>query len=88
VVTAVVDDGGRTVTVRVADDGPGIPAHLADRVFLPHERGTSAEPGAGLGLAIARGIVDAHGGEIGLEPTTPGTTVAVRLPVEPPEGAG
>ncbi|MCU1374930.1 MAG: D-xylose transport ATP-binding protein XylG, partial [Actinomycetia bacterium] len=82
-VTATVDPTDGTVTVRVSDDGDGIPVHLADRVFLPHERGTTAAPGAGLGLAIARGIVDAHGGVIRLEPDGPGTTVAVTLPIEP-----
>ena len=82
-VTTAVDGDGTTVTVRVADDGTGIPAHLAERVFLPHERGVTASAGAGLGLAIARGIVDAHGGEIRLEPTGRGTTVAVTLPIEP-----
>jgi signal transduction histidine kinase len=68
--------------VLVSDDGTGIPVHLVDRVFLPHERGTTAAPGAGLGLAIARGIVDAHGGVIRLEPARRGTTVAVTLPIE------
>jgi signal transduction histidine kinase/ABC-type multidrug transport system ATPase subunit len=76
-------DGDGTVTVRVSDDGEGIPPHLAEKVFLPHERGGATAPGAGLGLAIARGIVDAHGGTIRLEPSERGTTVAVTLPVEP-----
>ena len=71
------------VLVHVRDDGSGIAPALADRVFLPHERGTTEGPGAGLGLAIARGIVDAHGGAIGLEPVTKGTSVWVALPVEP-----
>ncbi len=82
-VTAEVGPRGDLVTVRVADDGRGIPADLAERVFLPHERGVTAAPGAGLGLAIARGIVDAHGGTIGLEPVGRGTSVSVLLPVEP-----
>ena len=82
-VSAEVGPFGDVVTVRVADDGRGIPHDLADRVFLPHERGVTAAPGAGLGLAIARGIVDAHGGTIGLEPVARGTSVAVVLPVEP-----
>jgi signal transduction histidine kinase len=72
-----------TVVVRVTDDGAGIPEELGDRVFLPHERGASAAQGVGLGLAIARGIVDAHGGRIGLEPVARGTSVAVVIPVEP-----
>ena len=75
------------MTVRVADDGPGIAQDLAERVFLPHERGLTSAPGAGLGLAIARGIVDAHLGTIGLEPVGRGTSVAVVLPVEPAEAA-
>ena len=54
-------------------------------MFLPHERGTAPTAGAGLGLAIARGIVDAHGGAIELEPVDRGTTVAVTLPIEPPD---
>ena len=41
-----------------------------------------------IGLSIARGIVDAHGGAVTLEPGAAGTTFLVRLPVEPPEGAG
>ena len=72
-----------TVVVRVTDDGVGIPAELGERVFLPHERGATAGPGVGLGLAIARGIVEAHGGTIGLAPVVKGTSVAVVLPVEP-----
>jgi signal transduction histidine kinase len=78
------DDG--TVAVRVTDDGRGIPAELGERVFLPHERGVSAGPGLGLGLAIARAIVEAHGGRIGLDPTVRGTSVSVVIPVEPVDG--
>lgn len=80
-----VSHDGDLVTVRVTDDGPGIPRDLAERVFLPHERGETSAPGAGLGLAIARGIVDAHAGSIALEPVARGTSVAVILPVEPAE---
>jgi signal transduction histidine kinase/ABC-type branched-subunit amino acid transport system ATPase component len=81
--TSSLDRDGRTITVRVADDGCGIPGDLVHRVFLPRERGTTDDAGAGLGLAIARGIVDAHGGSICIEPTRRGTTVAVTIPVDP-----
>ncbi len=84
-VDARTDSGGETVIVRVHDDGVGIPPSLADRVFLPHARGSTSAPGAGLGLAIARGIIDAHGGTVGLEPCDRGTTMVVTLPVEPIE---
>ncbi len=80
-VSSTVD--GDVVSVRVADDGRGIPIDLAERVFLPRERGPAEGRGAGLGLAIARGIVEAHGGTIALEPVPTGTCVVVTLPVEP-----
>jgi signal transduction histidine kinase/ABC-type branched-subunit amino acid transport system ATPase component len=86
-VDARYDKDHGTVVVRVTDDGAGIPDELGDRVFLPHERGATAAQGLGLGLAIARGIVEAHGGHIGLEPAAKGTTVAVVIPVEPADAA-
>jgi len=71
------------VVVEVRDDGEGIPRAHADRVFLPRERGKLDGPGAGLGLAIARGIVEAHAGTITIEPTDQGACVVVTLAVEP-----
>lgn len=50
------------VTVRVADEGPGIADHDKARIFQRFERGTSAGPGSGLGLAIARAYAEANGG--------------------------
>jgi signal transduction histidine kinase len=81
-VRAILSPAADSITVRVADDGAGIPASMAERVFLPHERGTTGG-GAGLGLAIARGIIEAHGGSVTLEPAQRGTSIAVTLPVEP-----
>jgi signal transduction histidine kinase/ABC-type multidrug transport system ATPase subunit len=77
------------VTIRVHDVGPGIDPALASRLFHPYERGRTDIPGAGLGLTICRGLVEAHGGRIEVEPTIPGACVRVTLPVEPathPEG--
>jgi two-component system, OmpR family, sensor histidine kinase KdpD len=59
-------EDGASVVVAVADRGPGIPAEHVDKIFekfyrLPRER---EGDGAGLGLAICRGIVEAHGGRI------------------------
>ena len=61
-------DGGG-VEVEVADDGEGIPSGDGERVFEAFYRGDAArgEDGAGLGLAISRAIVEAHGGRIWLE---------------------
>ena len=82
-VSSELEPDGSTVTVRVSDDGCGIDERLRDEVFLPRERGRTDDAGAGLGLAIARGIIDAHGGTIVIEPSKVGTTVAVTLPVDP-----
>jgi signal transduction histidine kinase len=57
---------GRTVQVRVADDGPGIPPELRPRIFEP--RFTTKPNGTGLGLAIARGVIEASGGAVWLVP--------------------
>ncbi len=76
-----------TVTIRVVDQGAGFSPGLAATAFEPYTRGDGAGPGAGLGLAICRGIVETHGGTIDLEPG-PGGRVRVRLPIEPEDGDG
>lgn len=69
------------VEVEVADDGEGIPAGADERVFEAFYRGDDArgDEGAGLGLAISRAIVEAHGGRIWLERGSPGTRVRFTL---------
>jgi two-component system sensor histidine kinase KdpD len=66
-VTAVAD--GASVRVTVDDDGPGFPAGDPERLFDKFHRGEGedATVGVGLGLAICRAIVAAHGGEIQAE---------------------
>ena len=56
------DQGGPTVVITVADNGPGIPPEVTDRIFSPFF--TTKPQGSGLGLAIVRKIVDAHDGRI------------------------
>ena len=61
-------DGKEGATLLIVDQGPGIPTDLLDRVFEPFFRVDQARrkliPGAGLGLAIAREIIENHGGTI------------------------
>lgn len=76
----------------VQDTCGGIPTEVIDRVFEASYRGESArtprtDGGAGLGLAIARGFVEAHGGRIAVENVTDGCRFLVRLPVTRPEPA-
>ena len=73
------------VLVEVADDGPGIPADLTDRIFNPFF--TTKVTGTGLGLAIVRKIVDAHDGRIDVSSTPDtGTRFRVTLPVTSASG--
>jgi signal transduction histidine kinase/ABC-type multidrug transport system ATPase subunit len=76
--------GSDTVTIRVADDGRGISPDLRAHLFDSQARGATNVPGAGLGLSIARGIVVAHGGHIGLEDVARGACFLIVLPVEGP----
>jgi signal transduction histidine kinase len=81
-VTVRAKGGPGEVEVEVADSGEGIPAAQSERVFDAFYRGDSARDGdgAGLGLAISRAIVEAHGGRIWLEDAHPGTRVRFTLP--------
>lgn len=68
--------------VTIADEGPGITAGEAKRIFEPGYRGAAAtREGSGLGLAIVKELVEAQGGSIRLDPDTPrGARFVVRLP--------
>jgi PAS domain S-box-containing protein len=71
-----------TVVVDVADDGPGMPAEIAEKIFNPFF--TTKAQGSGLGLAIVRKIVDAHEGRIDMTTADGrGTKFRVTLPIEP-----
>jgi signal transduction histidine kinase len=72
----------RTVIVRVADQGPGVPVEERDRIFERFHRGkvNSAESGFGLGLAIGRELAERMGGRLELEPSAGGATFALTLP--------
>ena len=82
---ALLPDGHHpvaTVIVDVTDDGPGMMAEVADKIFNPFF--TTKAQGSGLGLAIVRKIVDAHEGRIDLTTADGrGTRFRVTLPVEP-----
>ncbi|MBA3501966.1 MAG: GAF domain-containing protein, partial [Deltaproteobacteria bacterium] len=67
--------------VRVIDDGPGVPADVLPRIFEPFFTTKPKGEGTGLGLGIARQIVDKHGGDFRCE-SKPGETIfEVRLPI-------
>lgn len=78
--------GGRTIPffcIEVADTGPGIPKGLEDRLFTPFF--TTKTEGAGLGLSVANGIVERHGGRLELTNDPEGGAVArCYLPIDHP----
>jgi len=84
VVTVSVRADGNTATVTVHDRGPGVLLEELDAIFQPFARGRvgrSSRSGNGLGLFIARRVIEAHGGAIEIEPGERGATFAIRLPV-------
>jgi PAS domain S-box-containing protein len=82
VVTREVDDNGRLwVELSIADNGPGLPAGFDERWFEPYT--TSKQRGTGLGLAVAKKIVEEHGGTIRAENRPGGGAVfTIRLPCD------
>lgn len=84
VVLVQVEQVGESATLRVIDQGSGFPAEFRDRAFEPFTRADPARDTrtgtAGLGLSIARGIVTAHHGTVGLG-DGPGGVVEITLPL-------
>ena len=74
-------DADGDVELRVADTGLGIPEEALPRIFEPFYTTKPAGEGNGLGLMVAKGIVDSHGGAIDVSSTLDeGTEFLVRLP--------
>jgi signal transduction histidine kinase len=82
-----VEDRGDCAVVRVVDDGPGIPMEIRTSLFEPGV--TTKSGGWGIGLALARRIVEGvHGGRLEIEPSPTGTVFVAEVPVEPTDTHG
>lgn len=80
----VLDDTEPTIELRIEDEGPGVARAVRERIFEPFF--TTKTRGTGLGMAIAKRIVDAHSGSIELAPEgQKGACFVVRVPVRPPK---
>jgi two-component system OmpR family sensor kinase len=86
-VRTTVRAAGNCVTVRVQDDGPGIPQPRVAQLFQRFTRGSAArspgEGSTGLGLAIVDAVVGAHGGRIEVDAAAGATAFTVTLPAAP-----
>ncbi len=85
-VRVTVEAGPETARVMVRDSGPGIPATEMDRVFDRFHRvdglASRSEPGTGIGLALAKELVELHGGSLSVESDEGfGSTFILRLPM-------
>jgi signal transduction histidine kinase len=69
------------VEITVADNGPGVPESLRNRLFDPFFSTKPTGTGSGVGLAVSRGVVEAHGGSLQFVPSATGAQFVVRLPV-------
>lgn len=77
------------VLLRVSDAGPGIPPADQERIFAPGTRLDQSRPGSGLGLWIARTIVEAHGGTLTVTSAPgAGATFTIALPLPRPRAGG
>lgn len=87
------ESDGQFVTVRVRNQGPGVPREKLPLLFKKFTQVQAEDgrrmPGAGLGLAICKGLVEAHGGRIWADSAGPGqgTEVSFTLPIATPEPA-
>ena len=74
-------DGQPALRVAVQDNGPGLNAEQRQRIFDPFF--TTKTKGTGLGMAIAKRIIEAHGGRISVGPAPEGAEIVITLPREP-----
>jgi len=84
VVVRVWAESSDCAVVQVTDQGPGIDAALRDKLFTPGF--TTKDGGTGIGLVVARSVIEQHGGTLNVESApSGGCTATVRLPRKAPE---
>jgi signal transduction histidine kinase len=74
-------EGMPAIEISIRDNGPGLAPEIRRRIFEPFF--TTKTKGTGLGMAIARRIVEAHGGQIHADASGPGAEIHILLPREP-----
>jgi PAS domain S-box-containing protein len=88
-VTSRAEADADRLLVTVADNGPGIPAHLRARVFEPYFTTKPVGVGTGVGLAVSLGVIEAHGGTLTVEGSPEGgAAFMIALPIGTVESRG
>jgi two-component system, LuxR family, sensor kinase FixL len=77
-------EGAAAVVIRVRDNGPGLDPDVAERAIAPFT--TTKQEGLGLGLSLARSIIEAHGGRLAIESAATGAVVSFTLRAATPLG--
>ncbi len=71
---------GEQVEIAVIDSGPGVPTEIREKIFQPFFTTKDVGAGTGLGLSVAFGIIESHGGKLTLDTHAPNTTFVITLP--------
>jgi PAS domain S-box-containing protein len=74
------DRTAEELSIRIADNGPGIPADILPRIFEPFFTTKAVGEGGGVGLSVSRGIIEAHGGTLNAAAADSGAVFEIRLP--------
>jgi|GEM_PF-4983262 len=75
------ESSAKKIALRITDSGQGIPANLAQKIFQPFFTTNEIGSGTGLGLSVARGIIESAGGTIRLDTASPHTSFVITLPL-------
>jgi C4-dicarboxylate-specific signal transduction histidine kinase len=73
-------DEGDTITIAVTDSGPGFDAEVREKAFEPFFSTKHEQKGLGLGLSISKNIIEAHNGNIAVDPRCANTRIVITLP--------
>ncbi len=81
-ITTRTEDDGKSISLSISDNGPGMSEEIKDRIFDPFFTTKQSTGGTGLGLSVIYGIIEEHGGHIDVETRVgKGTTFTYHLPV-------